>query len=221
VTAVVLQDKNGVCYLRTRAGVTVAPGVIGITAIVNRGHAVQVVKIDNDTVDSLWLQPTEQQNVVSVINKLLSPSDPGATISTFAQVELARILKEEVKMAEKKAAETKAEKTKKFAAPAAEKSAPAEKAEKAERRPMTLAELADNELYATKVRATEKIKDAKAGSLWAYVRDYAQKAIPLHELIKKVVDSDLVLKSEKEREIVLRIRIKDAFTRMEYLEAVK
>ena len=228
---IVLQDKNGVCYLQTASDVVVAKGVLGIRAIVNRGHEVQVVKLDYHTVESLWLQPIEDKNKVAlVIQKLLSPSDQTCIVSSLAKLELSQLLKEETEMAKKAAVEAPAAvptKKAKFAdvtAPAADKAVkvPKTPAEPKEPRgPMTLDELKDNALYATKVKATAELDKAKAGSLWARVKEYATKPITLAELIQKIVASDLVLKSEKDREMVVRVRVKDAFTRLGYLEEAK
>lgn len=210
----VMQDKNGVVYLHlTNLN---HMGVEGVRAIVNKGKKVAVVFIDNDTVTSLYLQPITT-SVVEVANLLLHPTNKDAIVTSAAQHELGKCIKEEVDMAKKAAVEAPAEPKKgKFA----KVTAPAASNHKGEvGTAQTLADLKGNDLYQTKVVTTGKGAEAREGSLWKTVHELAGKPIVLADLISAVAEKMPDLKSEKDKETVIRVRVRDGFTRLEYLKA--
>ncbi|MGD0511300.1 MAG: hypothetical protein ABSA33_05680 [Candidatus Micrarchaeaceae archaeon] len=218
--AIVLQDQNGVAYLCLQENIRI-PGTrqTGIKAVVNKGNSVQVVTIDSQTVERMYLQPVKC-GVVEVANLLLHPTGNGVTVSNVAQRELAQCIKEEVEMAKKATAEVaavvKTEKANKFTKVTAAEPAATHKGKVGEAQ--TMEDLKGNALYSTKVVTTGLGKEARAGSLWAVAHEQALKPITLGDLITNVTEK-VVLKSEKDKETVVRIRLRDGFTRLGYLKA--
>lgn len=213
------QDKNGVVYLVYEQNIQLGRGLRGIRAVVNRGRSVNVVSMSTVTMESLYLQPLPHEAVANCANRLLQPFGADVTIDPIAREVLGRILKEEVEMAKKATAEAPAavpEKTnKKFAgvtapAPAAKGESKAAKADAA----------GGNEgpsLYDTFVVSTGKGAESREGSLWRKAHDLSQKPVKLGDLIEQVA-GEIELKSEKDKDQVVKIRLRDGYTRLGFLQ---
>lgn len=80
------------------------------------------------------------------------------------------------------------------------------------------------DLYATKVVATKAAQEAREGSFFNRLAEYAAKSITLDALIEKMATDKTLFREAKSKTdaiACLKVRCRDSFTRLGYLQAAK
>lgn len=239
----VMIDQQGVRYLR------VGGSTAGIQVIHNDGRTVELVNMDNATVRGRYLQPVANGNILEAAKQLVKPQSASVKVSPRAAEILQQILHDKEIIAMARVAV--AVKTKPAAstdngadeAPAKSrpvlvkagkkaagtvKTAPVKAAKKAAVAAEPGARSAQlDELMATKVVATKKATESREGSFWAGLAKYASKPIKISDLIEKMANSEINVRSaklSKDQDALMnsiRVRVRDAYNRLGFLASAK
>lgn len=231
----VMLDQQGTRYLR------VGSDMGSVHLAYNNGHTVDIVKMDNATIRSRDLRPVPGASILDAARQLVKPLNSGVKVSPQASDLLKAILqnKELIEMAKisvvrKQTAATEeaapAARTKKpvLVKGAKNAAAPAKAAKaKAAKDESPANGRHNDELYETKVVATDKATGAREGSFWAQLGKLASKPITLSTLINRVTANPAGIRSEKlagdsdALAASVRIRVRDAYTRLGFLKTAK
>lgn len=229
----VMLDQQGTRYLR------VSSDMGNVHLAYNNGYTVDIVKMDNATIRSRDLRPVPGASVLDAARQLVKPMNSGVKVSPQALEVLNTILqnKELIEMAKisvvrKQAATEEAPATKAAKKPVLVKgaktaAAPAKAAKKATKEAPATNSRHNDELYETKVVATDKATSAREGSFWAQLGKLASKPITLQTLINRVAANPAGIRSEKlsgdadALAASVRVRVRDAFTRLGFLKTAK